>query len=548
MSDTEHKHHLDDIPDAHLIEHRWHIPPLVWVIPLVAALIGGWIVIERWIERGPVISISFLTAEGIEPGKTRIRYKNVDIGRVTAVKFADADGGIIVSAAIDKHASRFLRDDSRLWVVRPRISPGGITGISTLFSGAYISLAAGKAEEQRRDFVGLEVAPINTEDAPGREFVLHTVDVGSLDIGSPVLFRRVKAGRVVGYKLDDDGRGVQLRVFVDAPFDRFVTTDTRFWQASGVDFSFGAEGLKVEWQSLISVVIGGLAFESPADNPLAPPASTGATFTLFGDHDEAMKRPYHDVRPFVVYFNDSLRGLAVGAPVEFRGIVIGEVRSIGIEYDKAKGIFRTPVEIDIYPQRLRDRYREGAPRADDSTDAAHRDLVNRLIAAGMRAQLKTGNLITGQLYVGLDFFAKAAPAKLNWNDKRVELPTVPGGLAQLQDSIGNIADKLDKMPLDQISSQLLTTMRSLDATLHSTSALVDKLNTDVAPEAKAALADARKAMDAAQATLSQESPLQSNLRDTLKQLSRSARALADLSDYLERHPESLIRGKQGGDQ
>ena len=543
MNEPRHDDDPNAIPDARLVEHRWHIPPLVWLIPLVAALIGSWIVFEHWLQRGPNITISFLTAEGIEPGKTRIRYKDVDIGRVTAVKFPDDDGRIIVSAAIDKHAARFLREDSRLWVVRPRISPGGVSGIGTLFSGAYIALAAGKAGDERRDFVGLEVAPINTEDAPGREFLLHTADVGSLDIGSPVLFRRVRAGRVVGYTMDSDGRGVQLRVFVDAPFDRFVTTDTRFWQASGVDFSLGAAGLKVEWQSLISVVIGGLAFESPDEEVLAPPAPSGSTFNLFGDRDEAMKRPYKDVHSYVVYFNDSLRGLAVGAPVEFRGIVIGEVRRFGLEYEKARGIFRTPVEIDIYPQRFRENYREGAERPDDSTDAAHRDLVNRLVAAGMRAQLKTGNLITGQLYVSLDFFPKAAAAKVNWDQARVELPSVQGGLAQLQDSLGDIATKLDKVPVDQISSQLLMTMRSLDATLHSTTALVDKLNNDVAPEAKAALVDARQAMDAAQATLSQESPLQSDLRDTLKQLSRSARALAELSDYLERHPESLIRGK-----
>jgi paraquat-inducible protein B len=244
-----------------------------------------------------------------------------------------------------------------------------------------------------------------------------------------------------------------------------------------------------------------------------------------------------------MYFKESLRGLSVGAPVDVHGIHVGEVSGFGIEYDQDKGIFRFPVDVDFYPEMLRERYIAGATRANDTTAASQREIVDRLVAAGMRARLKSGNLVTGQLYIDLDFVPHAPRTAINWNTSRPQMPSVDGGLNALADKLGDIATKLDQLPVDQISAQLLKTLQELQGTLHGTSALVGHLNDDITPEVTAALGNARQALKAVESTLSDASPLQSDLRDTLKQLSRSARTLADLSDYLEQHPESLIRGK-----
>jgi len=533
---------LAHLPEAQPVEPRHHRLALVWLIPLIAALLGGWIALQSWLAKGPTITVTFRTADGIEPGKTLIRYKNVNVGSVTRVSFTK-DGGVRVSAALSHDATEFVREDSQFWVVRPRVSAGGISGLSTLFSGAYISFNAGRSAHSGREFRGLEIPPIDTEGLPGHEYVLHAHDAGSLQVGSPVLFRRVKAGEVIAYRVDPNGSGVTLRVFIDSPYEQFVTSAVRFWHASGIDLTLDAAGLRVQTQSAVTVLEGGLAFETPPDSKLAPLAPAGAQFELFSDRASAMRHPYTEIQHYRIYFKASLRGLSPGAPVDLHGIHVGEVSGFGFEYDQDQGIFRFPVDIDIYTEMLRERYIAGATRANYTTMAGQRQIVDRLVAAGMRARLKSGSLVTGQLYIDLDFVPHAARTAINWSTPRPLMPSVDAGLNELADKLGDIATKLDQVPVDQISAQLLKTLQELQNTLHGTSALVGHLNDDVAPEVTAALGNARRALKAVESTLSDASPLQSDLRDTLKQLSRSARTLADLSDYLEQHPESLIRGK-----
>lgn len=540
MSETEPP--FGHLPQAQPAAPRRRRPGLVWLIPLIAAVLGGGIALRSWLSQGPTITIAFRTAEGIEPGKTLIRYENVNVGTVTRIKFAP-DGGVRVSAELSRDAEQFLREDSQFWVVLPRISAGGISGLGTLFSGAYISFTAGHSKKSAREFRGLESPPVDTQNRPGREYILHARDAGSLQVGSPVLFHRVKAGEVIAYRINPDGSGVTLRIFVDAPYDQFVTTGVRFWQASGVDVTLDAAGVKVQTQSVAAILEGGLAFEAAPDSAAAPAASAGTQFELFNDHSSAMQRPYTEIQHWRAYFKESLRGLSVGAPVELHGIHIGDVSGFGVEYDRAAGIFRFPVDIDVYADMLREHYVAGAARAEDETQAAQREIVDRLIAAGMRGRLKTGSLLTGQLYVDLDFVPHAPPATINWNNPRPLLPTVSGGLTQLTDNLGDIAYKLDQVPLDQIGQQLLASLHELQTTLRNTSTLMGHVNDQVTPELTAALGDARHALQAAQSTISDGSPLQGDLRDALRQVSRSARALAELSDFLEQHPEALIRGK-----
>jgi paraquat-inducible protein B len=537
MSDPE-----ADVPHAKP-GHAHRAPfALVWVIPIVAAVLGGWIALHSWLAKGPTVAISFRNAEGIDPGKTIIRYKDVNVGTVTHVSFS-RDGSVLVSASLSHDAGEFVRADSQFWVVRPRVSAAGISGLSTLFSGAYVAFSAGRSERAGHEFKGLEVPPPDTEGRAGREFILHTSDAGSLQVGAPVLFHRVRAGEVTALQIDPDGSGMTLKVFVDSAYEQFVTAAVRFWQASGVDLTLDAQGLKVETQSAVAVLEGGLAFEAPPNSAAAAPAPPDTQFALFKDRAGAMSHPYTQIQSFRMYFTESLRGLSPGAPVDLHGILVGEVSRFGFEYDESAGIFRFPVDVDIYTDMLEEHYIAGAHRPKVMTQADQHEIVDRLVAAGMRARLKTGNLVTGQLYVDLDFVPNASPARINWSTALPEMPSAAGGLSALADKLGDIATKLDKMPLERISGELLKTLQSLQTALNGTSTLVGHLNQDVAPEAAAALSSTREAMKALGSTLSEASPLQSDLRDTLRQLARSARTLADLSDYLEQHPESLLRGK-----
>jgi paraquat-inducible protein B len=543
MTDPENSS-LDDLPAAVPARSRWSRLPLIWTLPVVVVLAGAFVVVHQLLEQGTDIDISFHNAEDLEASKTKIRYKEVEIGEVRDIHVSKDRKTVVVTARIHRDASDYLVNDTRFWVVRPRVSAAGITGLGTLVSGAYISVDVGDSNVSSKHFVGLEVPPIVTADQPGREFVLHADDLGSLSIGSGLYYRHITAGQVVAYTLDPGGAGVTVKIFVNAPLDAYVTAGTRFWQASGIDMSVSSAGVKLRTESLTSILQGGIAFQSLPGAP-ATPIAADSSFVLYPDEDRAMRPIDTEIRSFVMYFKGSLRGLSAGATVELRGIEVGEVTSVDVEYDPDAGTLRFPVAVDLFPQRIRGHKAGAQPASAGGSDAFSRKLIDSLVAHGLRAELKTGNLLTGQKYVDLDMSAESRAEKVHWNEQPPVFPTASNGLDEIQDSIGSIARKLNKVPFDQISYRLLSTLSSLEQTLKSTDQLMRHVDSSIAPQVEATLAEARAAMKNAKDVLAQDAPLQSELSNSLLQLSRAAKSLAALADYLERHPESLLRGKPG---
>ena len=389
----------------------------------------------------------------------------------------------------------------------------------------------------RSEFKGLEEPPAVTHGAPGKSFSLHADDLGSLDLGSPVYFRRLQVGRVASYRLDKDGKGVTLQIFIDGPYDQFVTRSSRFWNASGLDVAIGANGLKVNTQSLAAVLAGGVAFQDPPGPHDATPAQEDDSYRLFSDKTAAMAPPDGPPHYIRMRFEQSLRGLAVDAPVEFLGINIGRVVSINMDYDAKTQRFPVTVGALVYPQRLGRAYDKlSALARENGDDADLSHMMGKLIAHGLRAQARTGNLLTGQLYIAMDFQPKAPKVAFDPSVRPLEIPTTPGSFDKLQEQLAEIVDKVHKIPFDSIGQHLDHTLADLDGTLR-------QVNGDVLPEFKSTLKDARKTLGTANSTLSEDSPLQQSLQGTLQQLQRMARSLRVLSDYLGAHPESLIRGR-----
>ena len=541
---------LNDLPEARAVRKRGLSFQFIWLIPIVAALIGGWLVVKGIMDKGPTITITFKTAEGLEAGKTKVKYKSVDIGDVTHISLAGKGKDVEVTVELDKRAESRLVEDTKFWVVRPRIAGGMVSGLGTLFSGSYIGVDPGTAVVKRREFVGLEVAPIITAEVPGRHFILRAENVGSLQEGSPIFFRQEAVGNVVAHELNEDGQGVTFKIFVNAPYDQYVSPTTRFWNASGVDVSLDATGIKVDTQSLASILIGGVAFETSPSATKESPAEENREFFLASTRSEAMKRPDAVTFPAVMYFTQSLRGLSIGAPIDFRGIVVGEVKAMNVEIDPTGVGFRFPVTVAIYPERLLSLMKEGVPGElglpqDEANRRARWDL---LVSHGFRGQLKTGNLLTGQLYVAMDFFPDAPKAEIDWTGTLPVLPTAPGGMEELMTTISSIARKIEQMPLDQIGTDLRQNLATMNRTLTSADKFVKRLDAEVAPAAAAALQDARKTLQTAEKTLASDSPAQHELQEMMREVNRTLQSLRQLGEYLERHPEALIRGKKEGEQ
>jgi len=529
----------DDINAPAVVRKKVRRVGWIWLIPIVAALIALSLVLRTWMQEGPQISILFNTAEGLEVGKTQVRYKDVVVGMVDGIHFNEDRSRVVVSVQLSKNAAGLATDGTNFWVVRPRLGFSGVSGLGTLLSGAYINVdardGAGAATSATQfEFVGLETPPAVTHDRSGKRFILNARDLGSLDIGSPVYFRRINVGRVIGYNMDESGDAVNVEVFVDAPNDKFVTTGTRFWNASGIDLQMDTGGLKVRTQSLLSLALGGVAF-APVNVSQKDVAKAGTLFELYDNESAAKANPDGDPFPIRMRFDQSIRGLAVGATVDFQGITLGQVTKISIDFDNEKKRFFAVVDAVTYPERLGPVYDRVHARAEAEGDNTGGRLLGVMIKYGLRAQLRTANLLTGQLYIVLENFPKADPVEFHLTDP-VVIPTVPGNLEQLQQQITNIVGKIDKIPFDQIG-------RDLRTTLASTSALLKSLDKNVAPDLRNTLQAARKSLDSINELLARDGSLPVNAENAMNELSRAARSLRSLADYLQVHPEALIRGR-----
>ena len=487
-------------------------PSIVWLIPLVAAVVGAFVAWRTFADRGPEIEIAFETAEGLEAGKTPIKYKEVEVGVVEGIQLRGDLHGVHVTARMVKSFEPYLNQGTRFWVVRARVTGGQVMGLGTIFSGSYIAVDPAREGHRAREFTGLETPPVVTADEAGKHFMLRSRRAGAVDVGTPVLFRKIKVGEVVASELDESGDFVSIQIFVNAPNDARVNSGSRFWNASGVDVSLSADGVEVNVESLASLLIGGIAFDTPSD-ATGPPAPDGSRFTLYENQAATRREVYTQKARYVAYFDTSVRGLQTGAPVEFRGIPIGEVRDIKLEYHPDKQEFLIPVVIEIEPERI-----ANLGMVDPAT---RREALDRLVKQGLRAQLASGNLLTGQLIVQLDFHENVKPAEIVWSEPYPEIPTVPAALEEITASVQHLVKRLEQLPLDDV-------MRSMSGTMQA---------------AQAALAQAQQTLATASALVGPDSPANSELRRALVELSDAARSVGLAAEQIQQQPNSLLFGK-----
>jgi paraquat-inducible protein B len=519
---------LPQVPEAKAVPKKRTRLSLVWVIPIVAAVAGVWIAVTKIMEKGPEITIVFSSADGLVANKTKVNYNGLDIGTLTGIKLAEDHKHVIATAAMTPKAEEFLVKDAKFWVVKPRMSGLNITGLGTLLSGNYIGVQLGESKESERHFTALETPPL-TGNIPGKIFTLKASELGSLGSGTPIYFRQIQAGQVVSYELDKTGEFLNVEIFVQAPYDQFVSTDTRFWQASGIDLSLTAAGLHVQTESVLSILAGGIAFETPTNESLQS-ADAGTTFNLFNDRDKAFEPPPRDPYTYLLIFKQSVRGLSIGAPVEIGGIKIGEVTSIEAKFDAKTAEFSVPVAINIDPMRYGVKFLN-FPKSEDMV-ANHKRVMDTLVSRGLRAELKTGNLISGSLFVSVSFFPDEPSATLDWSKNPVEFPTISGKVEAIEDSVASLLKNLDKTVVDT------------RGTLTNANGLIQNLDKTLATT-RGTLTNADVLLNNAGSLVAPDSTFNAELINLLQQGGDAAQALRVLADYLERHPEALIRGKTG---
>jgi paraquat-inducible protein B len=493
----------------------------VWVVPIVAVVLGVWMVVYAWRTEGPEITITFSTAEGIEAGKTKIKARSVGVGTVESVVLGDDLKSVVLTATLDRAAVPLLHEDTQFWVVRARIGAGGVSGLGTVLSGGYIELAPGRGDLGRREFRGLDEPPVTPAGTPGLHLSLESDRAGSVSAGNDILYKGFRVGRIDNVEFDVASQTARYGAFIEAPYDDLVNTRTRFWNVSGISFSATAEGIEVQTASLESLLLGGVAFGLPEGVEPGNPVDDGASFQLFGSYKDINEDPYQHSVEYVVRFARSVRGLQPGAPVEYRGLKSGYVERVLLEElagERAEEGKRgtgqpIPVLIRLEPGRLQ------------MTDTAEGEALLEATVAeavdnGLRATLSTGSLLTGSLYVALDMYPDEATAKLGTFAGRPTIPTIAGGLEAIEYRVAKLLDKLNALPLDDVTRSADATLRGADATLSELRRSVAELRLLLASE--------------------DFQGLPGSVDSSLQELNRTLRSVNAVAETLEDQPNALV--------
>jgi len=484
----------------------------VWIVPIVAVLLGAWMVYYTYATQGPSITIVFKTAEGIEAGKTKIKARSVEVGLVESATLGEDLESVVVVAQLERSAIPLLREGTQFWVVRPRIGAGGVSGLGTIVSGGYIELAPGEGKPGQRRFQGLEDVPVTPVGTPGLQLSLYSEHAGSVNTGDPLLYQGFQVGRVESTEFDVEVHHVRYSVFIDAPYDDLVTSTTRFWNSSGISFSATAAGIEVETGSLQSLLFGGVAFGLPEGVSAGAAVENGASFELYADLASVNERPYQHGVEYVVRFARSVRGLRPGAPVEWRGIPLGKVERIlmheMVSARQMRGQGQQPIAVLL-------RLEPGRLILSDTEESVEtlRQTIEAGVRNGIRATLATGSLLTGSLYVALDVYRNEPGAEVGEFAGWPTIPTISSGLEGIEVKISSLLDKLNALPVDRIAATADGTLRELRDTIAEVRALIASEGVQSLPR---------------------------DLEASLAELERTLQSVNDLARTLEEQPSSLI--------
>jgi paraquat-inducible protein B len=528
---------------------------IIWLIPLVAALAAGWLGWQTLSARGPTIKITFARAEGLEAGHTKIKHNDVELGVIESLAPTSDLAHVVATARMSRVAEGHLTEGTRFWTVRPRLSVEGISGLNTLISGAYVELDPGDGPATRH-FTALAEPPVVVASEPGVIYTLHATRVGSIAQGAPIYYRGLNVGRVLGDDVSDIDGSVTVHIFIRSPHDQLVREGTRFWNASGITATAGSDGLKIQAESLSALLAGGIAFDVPAGGQPGERAKPNESFTLYGDASAANDAIYTRKVRFLLHFPEGVANLGPGAEVRMQGMQIGKVVDLHMEFDAATDRVSVPVLIEIEPDRV--TLRHEAPAVADFRQRAE-GVVRRFVARGLRAQLASGNLITGQRIVNLDFVSDAPKATLIEGGEYPEIPTIPSNdldsvIASAKELLGSLQVTATKLNGILSSPEVTRSVRSLDNSLvnldHITrdaraagiGPLVKQLRA-AADSADSALKHADATLVVAETALDGRRSEGGDLAGTMRELKRAAESVRVLADYLETHPDSLLFGR-----
>lgn len=536
--------------------------PLVWIVPLLTVLIAAWLAWDTFSKRGPTIVISFESGAGLTPGQSQLKYKNVVMGTVKTITISPDFSHVLVAVETVREAEPFLNDKTIFWVVKPELFAGNVTGLETLLSGSYIGMRPSTEKgKPRHHFIGEHDPPVLQAWTKGTTFRLQSKRLGSISLGSPIFFRDLDVGTVLGWDLGHLASSVTIHAFVRAPYDQYVHDDTSFWNASGLSVKLTGTGVSLQMESLRALLLGGIAFDTPSDTR-QPVAEADRKFPLYASFEAAKSAGFGNQIQLVSYFPGSVAGLEVGAEVTLNGLKVGEVTDVGLVYDPQKDRIVVPVHYRVEVGRI-----GNIAAAQGMTPET---LAAEMIRRGLRATLQSPSLITGQKIVALERIADAPAAQLEREGEVFVIPTSEvGGFDSIARSANELLSKINRIDFDRIGKgisgaatgldetingpQLKKTLAALEKAMLDVQDIARKLDTDATPALKrlpeiaaqlqSALTQANRLFGSINTGYGDDSRFRRDLDRLLPQITDAARSIRALTDLLSRHPEALIKGR-----
>lgn len=526
----------------------------IWLIPILALFIGSWMVYHDWKNQGDLITLEFKTASGIEVGKTKLKSLDVDIGQVTKVVIKpDLEGVIVTARLTSPDYSSLLREDTTFWVVSSQVTRAGISGLHTLLSGPYIELYPGKEGKVRTHFVGLESPPLTPTGTPGLSVTLNSESDFSFTAGDPIIYKGFNVGKIEDIYFNSDEDKMYYNAFIEAPYHTLIRSNTRFWKVSGLEVELSADGLKVQADTLETIARGGLTFGLPADEVIGEMIEGRAYFNIYADEQAIIDERYKKSIDYILLVEDSVRGLNIGAPVEFRGVKIGQVVGLDVAYRQMANLLdqasQIPVLIRLEPGRM------GLSDDEAGIEQAKAD-IKKWLKTGLKASLVTGNLVTGSQLVELQYFnmstSESDPVG-RFHEYSV-IPVVPNRFSRIGLELGELVNKINNLPLESVTSstqmvlveakQTLMKLQELplkamtgnaNATLEKTNKMIDGLTVSV-NALKGILSDV------------DQTELPAEMSKTLQSVNAMLLDLKPLVLQMRNQPNSLIFNGQAVDE
>lgn len=462
----------------------WQRLSIVWLIPIAALVVSLGVAWQSYAGRGDLVRISFQNGAGLVAGQTVLKFRDVNVGVVEAVGFSSGLAEVIASVRVDKDVAPFMDQDAQFWIVRPEVSVRGITGLDTVLSGAFIAAqwdsVAGRAQSS---FTGLEAVPVNAQSDRGTSITLKLRDGNQISAGAPILYKGIEVGNASTPRLSEDGTVVLIDAYIKDPYNKSLTTATRFWDASGFALSLGAGGVTLDVKSLASLIEGGISFDT-VDSGGAPVSGT-TVFDVYDDEASARDSVFtgqndHALQVSAV-FDGSVSGLSPGSDVRFRGLTVGTVTDLGafVEGEGRDRRVRLLVNMELRTAKL--------GLGDEATAEDALALLGDFVQLnGLRARLATASLLTGGLLVELLEVPDAPEASIDVAAQpHPRLPITASDIADLRATSQGVLERINDLPVEELMQSAISLLKNVDALASNPDTL------RVPTEAAGLLADAR---------------------------------------------------------